>query len=158
MPYSYRSAMFCGCFMTLVLFKHPRVLELPDWSRPVVTKLCVPSNSQDLLLFQQLGFFSLLSSRLHVPFKIYVINTHDGFKYYCYLYKCPFCFWVLSLSDIVWQQIIPQKMQLKWVIFPFTGFEFVSLNCHLFGWGFLYYRPRKAIFPCLCSLTLLLFI
>lgn len=44
------------------------------------------------------------------------------------------------------------------VIFPFAGFEFVSLNCHLFGWGFLYYKPRRAIFPCLCSLTLLLLI
>lgn len=57
--------------------------------------------------------FKLLSLVLNVPFKIYVINRHYRFKHHCYLCKCSFCFWVVSLSDIVWQQITLCKNNIK---------------------------------------------
>lgn len=146
--------MFSCCFMTVVLFMHPRALQLPE------VELLYPSFEPPATAnfsFSSLRFLTFFLSGWMFPSKC-VTNTHDGFKCYCYLYRCPFCFWVLSLSGIVWQQIALWKTQSKWVIFPFAGFEFVSLNCNLSGWGFLYYKPRRAIFPCLCSLTLLSFI
>lgn len=66
---------------------------------------------------------------MNVPFKIHVINTYYGFKHWCCLYRCPRCFWVLSVT-LSGNKLRYAKIKLKPC--PFTGFDFFfSLNCHV---------------------------